>query len=44
MIQGGANIRARTFIEVSPTVGVAAMGVSGLEPGYVRLREPITDC
>ena len=44
MIQGGANIHAKTFVEVSPTAGMAAMGVSGLDPGYVRLREPITDC
>jgi len=44
MIQGGANIRAKPFVEVSPTASVAAMGVSGLDPGYVRLREPITDC
>jgi hypothetical protein len=44
MIQSGANIRATTPVEVNPTAGVAAMGVSGLEPGYVRLNEPITDC
>jgi len=44
MIQGGANIHAKPFVEVSPTASVAAMGVSGLDPGYVRLREPITDC
>ena len=44
MIQGGANIHAKTFVEVSPTTGVAAMAVSRLDPGYVRLREPITDC
>ncbi len=37
MIQGGANIRAKTSVEVSPTAGLAAiMGVSGLDPGYVR--------
>ena len=43
MIQGGANIHAKTFVEVSPTAGVAAMAVSGRDPGYVRLWEPITD-
>ena len=36
MIQGGASIRAKTSVEVSPTAGVAAMGASDLEPGYVR--------
>jgi hypothetical protein len=44
MIQGSANIRAKTSVEVNPTAGVAAMGVSGLDPGYVRLTEPITGC
>ena len=43
MIQGGANIHAKIFVEVSPTARVAAMAVSGRDPGYVRLREPITD-